>query len=85
MVALPACAGEDENEFVPERVSNEQALALIRSCEVTRILTAHSGEVDLTLEDGGRVLVRQPHPTALSKAAWETYQERGCEIAVGME
>ena len=82
--ALPACGGNDEVRLVPNRVSNEQALALIRSCEVTRILALHSGEVELTV-DGRRVFVREPDGTALSKAAWDAYRERGCEIAVGME
>ena len=84
-LAVPACGGNDETSSVPERVSNEQALALIRSCQVTRFLDLHSGEVDLTLESGRRVLVTRPDTTALSKAAVNASLERGCDIAVGME
>jgi ribosomal protein S4E len=85
MLALPACDGNDEAKLVAKRVSNEQALRLIRSCEVTRLLALHSGEVDLTLEDGRRVLVTRPDATALSKAAVNASLERGCDVAVGME
>jgi hypothetical protein len=85
MLVLPACGGNDEASLVPKRVSNEQALTLIRSCEVTRLLALHSGEVDLTLEDGRRVFVTRPETTRLSEAAVNASLERGCDIAVGME
>jgi hypothetical protein len=84
--ALGACGGkEEETTVVAERVNNEQALRLIRACEVTRLLSLHSGEVDLTLEGGRRVLVARPDTTALSKAAVNASLGRGCEIAVGGE
>jgi hypothetical protein len=85
MLALAGCGGTDETSFESKRVSNEQALRLIRSCEVTRFLTLHSGEVDVTLEGGRRVFVTRPDVTALSKAAVNASLERGCEIAVGTE
>jgi hypothetical protein len=82
---LGACGGKEEAALVvPDPVSNEQALRLIRSCDVTRLLTAHSGEVDLTLEGGRTISVARPHANALSQAAVNASLD-GCEIAVGME
>jgi hypothetical protein len=83
--ALGACGGNEETAVVPKRVTNEQALRLIRACEVTRLLSLHNGEVDLTLEGRRRILVARPDTTALSKAAVNASLELGCDIAVGME
>jgi hypothetical protein len=84
-LSLTACGGSDETTFVPERVTNDQALQLIRSCDVTALLAAHSGDVFLTLEGGRRIAVIQPTRTALSRAAVSASLEGDCEIAVGME
>jgi hypothetical protein len=81
---LTACRGSGET-FVPERVTNDRALQLIRSCDVTALLTAHSGDVFLTLEGGRRISVIRPARTALSQAAVSESLEGDCEIAVGME
>jgi hypothetical protein len=65
-------------------VSNEEALRLIRSCEVTEYLTLHSGETRLTLEDGRWVSVIGPDNHSLLRAGANA-QSSGCEIALGME
>jgi ribosomal protein S4E len=85
-LALGNCGGNEEGALViPDRVSNEQAHRLIRSCDVTRLLVAHSGDVCLTLEDGRTISVERPDRAALSRAAVEAQLELGCTIAVGME
>lgn len=83
-MAFAACGGESEHTVVGERVSNDQALALIRACEITRLLGLHSGEMELTVEGGRRAFVRRPDTAALNKAA-NASMERGCDMAVGME
>jgi hypothetical protein len=84
-LTLGACRGKEETIVVPERVTNEQALRLVRACQVTRFLSLHSGELELTLEGGRTIFVIRPDTTALSRAAVNASLERGCEIAVGME
>jgi hypothetical protein len=84
-LALIACGGNEEAASVPDRVSNEQALRLIRSCDVTSFLTAHRGDVWLTLEGGRKISVRRPDTATLSRAAVNASLERDCEIAVGGE
>jgi hypothetical protein len=75
---------EQEAPSVPDRVTNEQALRLIRSCDVTEFLTLHSGETRLTLEGGRRVYVIRPDNSALLRAGVAA-QGSGCEIALGTE
>jgi hypothetical protein len=83
-LALSGCGGDDDAPAVPARVTNEVALKLIRSCDASRFLTAHSGEVRLTLEDGETTSVLDPDTDALREAAVNANLE-GCDIAVGME
>jgi hypothetical protein len=75
---------EQEGPFVPERVTNEHALRLIRSCQVLELITLHGGELQLTLKSGRIVFVGRPDDVALIRAGVEA-QGRGCEIALGME
>lgn len=68
-----------------ERPTNEQALQLIRSCEVRRILFLHSGYVHLTLRGGRSVFVVRPNGTALAKAADVMAGPGRCDIAIAIE
>jgi hypothetical protein len=79
-----ARACREEAPSAPERVTNEQALRLIRSCHVTEFRTLHSGETRLTLVDGRSVYVIQPDNDALLRAGSEA-QWSGCETALGTE
>jgi hypothetical protein len=84
-LTLGACGGNEQTLLAPDRVSNDQALRLIRACDVTQLLTSHSGEVRLTLEGDTTTSVIRPDRTALMRAAVNASLERGCEIAVGGE
>jgi len=80
----PPLGGKEQAPSVPESITNEEALRLIRSCGVTEYLTLHSGETRLTLEDGSWVSVIRPDDDALLRAGVEA-QQSGCEIALGEE
>jgi hypothetical protein len=75
---------KQEGPSVPERVTNVQAVRLIRSCRVLEVITLHGGELQLTLKSGRTVFVRRPDEDALTRAGVEA-RWRGCEIALGME
>ncbi|MGH3091728.1 MAG: hypothetical protein ACRDOG_05280 [Gaiellaceae bacterium] len=77
-----ACGG-DERTLVSDRPTNEQALRLIRSCEVKSIVFIHGGEVHLTLRGGTMVFVARPDTTALANVAEDVSGD--CEIAIGLE
>jgi len=86
LTLLPgSCGGSDEETRVPKRPTNEQALQLIRSCEVKSVLFAHSRRVFLTLRDGRTVVVARPDGTALADAAENAAGQGGCDIAIGLE
>lgn len=80
-----SCGGGEQKTVVPNRPSNEQALQLIRSCEVKSVVFAHSGRVFLTLRHGRTVFVARPDRTALADAAENAAGQGECDIAIGME
>jgi hypothetical protein len=80
LVPFGPCGGNEER--IPPRVGNGEAVRLIHSCDVTHVVFAETGDVYLTVEGGRIVVVTRPDPNALSEAAMG---ERGCEIAVGIE
>jgi hypothetical protein len=81
-----SCGGNDERSRVPNRPSNEQALELIRSCEVKRVFFTHSGRVYLVLPDGRRVEVAHADREALENAAMFVVEEKQhCDFAIEIE
>lgn len=78
-----ACRGNEETTAVPERVTNNRALELIRSCEVANVLFPHSGEVHLTMQGGRTAFVTRPDGTALAEAAED--ESRACHIAIAID
>ena len=87
-LVLAACASDESrpvvSDLTPERIDNEQALKLIRSCKAASVIRLHSGDWQLKLKTGAVVLVPRPNPSAL-KAATTKAMGRGCETAIGTE
>ena len=80
------CGGNEERSRVPNRPSNEQALELIRSCEVKRVFFTHSGRVYLVLPHERRVEVAHADREALEKAAKFVVEEKPhCDFAIEIE
>jgi len=81
-----SCGGNEERTRVPNRPSNEQALELIRSCEVKRVFFPHSGRVYLVLPHGRRVEVAHADREALENAAMTVVKEKqDCDFAIEIE
>jgi hypothetical protein len=79
-----ACGGDDQRPLVPDHPTNEQALELIRSCEVEFIFFPAESGAHLTLRDGRVVTVAQPaRRDDLAEAAKSVSAE--CEIPISIE
>ena len=72
-VGFAGCGGAEPERptAVPDEVEMEQALELIRSCRVTSVGSTHSGEMQLTLENGRLITIAAPD----SNVVWETTKE----------
>jgi hypothetical protein len=79
-----ACGGDDQRPVVPDHPTSEQALALIRSCEVEFIFFPAEKDAYLTLQDGSVVSVARPtRRDDLAEAAKGMSAE--CEIPISIE
>jgi hypothetical protein len=91
-VTIAGCGSEDPGKGpVPDPVSNEQALELISACRVSEVMTSHSGEVVIALndevdEDGWsrEVSVAEPDVSPLLDAAAEA-SGRSCDVSFSTE
>jgi hypothetical protein len=81
---LGACGGDDQRPLVPDRPTSNQALELIRSCEVVFLFFPAESGAYLTLRDGRVVSVARPtRRDDLAEAAKSVSAE--CEIPISIE
>lgn len=83
---LGACGGDDDDQrpLVPDRPTSNQALELIRSCEVVFLFFPAESGAYLTLRDGRVVSVARPtRRDDLAEAAKSVSAE--CEIPISIE
>jgi hypothetical protein len=79
-----ACGGDDQRPFVPDHPTNEQALRLIRSCEVRFLFFPAEEDAFLTLRGGKVVSVARPvRRDDLAEAAKSVSAE--CDIPISIE
>jgi hypothetical protein len=79
-----ACGGDDQRPLIPDHPTSEQALELIRSCEVEFIFFPAESGAFLTLRDGRVVSVARPtRRDDLAEAAKSVSAE--CEIPISIE